>query len=165
MSAALGRGTNNVGELYAIGMALDRVSTEVFEGKITPGTQMAVLTDSEYSLGVLTGTMTPKSNLELINWVKNKLAHVRKSNPVEFHWVPGHNGIEGNEKADRLAQDAATRSACGKQDASWPGGPKKAEPRRRRKAAASKPDQPEANVGPSLLSMVMNGDQGLEEKR
>ena len=29
---------------------------------------------------------------------------------VEYHWVPGHEGIEGNERADQAAKEAATNA-------------------------------------------------------
>jgi ribonuclease HI len=166
LSVALGRGTNNIGELYAIGMALERVSSEALVGTIKPGTQVAVLTDSEYTLGVVSGTMAPKTNQELINWVKGKLAFVRNTNPVELHWVPGHNGVEGNEKADKLAQDAALRSMAGKQEVRWPGCPRKAEPRR--KKGVPKGDQAQEHAAPSLLSTLLDGnriDDPVEEKK
>lgn len=34
-------------------------------------------------------------------------AHKLKANRVQFIWVPGHNAIEGNEKADKLAKQIA----------------------------------------------------------
>ncbi|TQH37857.1 RNase H family protein, partial [Pseudomonas aeruginosa] len=45
----------------------------------------------------------PVKNRDLLE-VLNELL---KKNKVKFHWVKGHSGDEGNEKADQLAKDAA----------------------------------------------------------
>jgi ribonuclease HI len=114
-SVALGRrGTNNIGELYAVGLAMDLVAAEQANGLIKLGCPVEILTDSRYAEGVLAKDWHPTTNLGLINMVKEKLANVRRRNPVTLHWVPGHNGIEGNERADRLADEGAKRSAEGK---------------------------------------------------
>jgi len=90
---ALGKGTNNVGELTAIGMALDILTQQAFTGPIH------VLTDSKYSVGVLTMGWKAKANKELIADVKAKV----KLSKAKLHWIAGHVGIAENERADTLA--------------------------------------------------------------
>jgi ribonuclease HI len=92
---ALGMGTNNVGELTAIGLAIDMLDEVGFD-QTAP---VEILTDSKYSNGVLTLGWKAKANKELIQSVKNKLGKRR----VRVHWIAGHVGIDDNERADALA--------------------------------------------------------------
>lgn len=95
-SRSLGRATNNVGELTAIGIALELLDA----GEVPPDGPVAVLTDSDYSHGVLCRGWKAKANAELIAGLRTALA----ARPgVEIHWVAGHAGIAGNERADQLA--------------------------------------------------------------
>ena len=61
---------------------------------------MDLYTDSSYSIGVLTKGWKAKANKELIFEVRDQLK-ARKS--VRLHWIAGHVGIPGNERADALA--------------------------------------------------------------
>ncbi|NOY25971.1 MAG: reverse transcriptase-like protein [Oligoflexia bacterium] len=90
---ALGTGTNNIGELTAIGMALDILDQVGFDGPVH------ILTDSKYSTGVLSMGWKAKANKALIATVKDK---VRKHDAT-IHWIAGHVGIAENERADALA--------------------------------------------------------------
>jgi ribonuclease HI len=94
--ASLGRATNNVAELSAIGMALDLLD----EAGWPSGAPAAVLTDSGYSHGVLCRGWKAKANTELIQALRARLA---ERPGVAVHWVAGHVGIPGNERADELA--------------------------------------------------------------
>ncbi len=95
-SAALGRATNNVAELTAIGLALDLLD-EV--GWPVDG-PVALLTDSSYAHGVLCRGWKAKANGELIVDLRERLA----GRPaLVVHWVAGHVGVAGNERADALA--------------------------------------------------------------
>jgi ribonuclease HI len=100
--AALGKGTNNKGELSAIGLALDLLDTNRFPIEATA----EILTDSQYAYGVLTLGWKAKANLDLVSSLKARL----KARKTRLHWVAGHVGIEGNERADRLANKGVEES-------------------------------------------------------
>jgi ribonuclease HI len=108
---SLGTGTNNIGELYAIGMACDHIILN--QKQIPRGTNTTIifLTDSLYAIGVLTGGWRATSNLTLIKAVKDKLN--RLPFPYQFIYCPGHCGIFGNEQADEQAGQGTIDSASG----------------------------------------------------
>lgn len=101
--AALGKGTNNIGELTAIGLALDLVE----EHGVADDVQVEILSDSKYSKGVLSMGWKAKANRELILGLRGRLA---KRN-VNIHWIAGHVGIPENERADELANMGVAESA------------------------------------------------------
>lgn len=93
---ALGRATNNIAELTAIEMALELLD----EADIAPEARTVVLSDSSYARGVLTLGWKARANRELILAIRDRLA-MRPG--VELHWIAGHVGVAGNERADALA--------------------------------------------------------------
>ncbi len=105
-AVALGHATNNVGELTAIGVALDLCD----EAGIGADVAVHVLTDSQYSNGVLVLGWKAKANKELIADVKAKIAR----RDVTVHWIAGHTGVAGNERADALARDGVDGSKRGR---------------------------------------------------
>ena len=95
ISRFIGHGTNNIAELTAIKVALQEIKD--------PTLPVALLTDSSYCYGILTGSLKAKKNRDLIEEVKKEISRF----PVlKFIKVDGHKGIEGNEKANFLAQQA-----------------------------------------------------------
>ena len=95
-SAHLGRATNNVAELTAIGLVLDILDAV----KLKRDAKVAVFSDSSYANGVLVKNWKAKANQELIAELRDRLA--ARSN-LEIVWIAGHVGVEGNERADALA--------------------------------------------------------------
>lgn len=95
-SQSLGRATNNIAELTAIGLALKLLDAQAIE-LTAPG---ILLTDSAYSHGVLSRGWKAKANQALVAELKAKLAE--RPN-LKLHWIAGHVGIDGNERADALA--------------------------------------------------------------
>lgn len=95
-SLVLGTATNNVGELAAIGLALDLIE----EAGIAPTAPVRVFSDSKYVRGVLSQGWKAKANGELIRTLRARLSG-RPGTRLE--WVAGHTGLEGNERADALA--------------------------------------------------------------
>ena len=92
----LGRATNNVAELSAVGLVLDILS----DAKVSPKTEVVVFSDSSYTNGVLVKGWKAKANQELIAELKARLAKWKK---LKIVWIAGHAGIDGNERADELA--------------------------------------------------------------
>jgi len=95
-SRALGRGTNNVGELTAVALALDLLE----DAGVSHDTPVALLSDSSYVNGVLTRGWKAKANRDLILPLRSRLDEWPN---LEILWVAGHAGTAGNERADVLA--------------------------------------------------------------
>jgi ribonuclease HI len=90
----LGVGTNNIAELTAVQRAAELVPL---------GVTAVVHTDSSYAIGVLTKGWKAKANQELVANVKKALS----TRPTwQLRYVPGHAGVELNERADALAREA-----------------------------------------------------------
>jgi ribonuclease HI len=98
--------TNNRMELTAVIRALEALKKPV---------QARLYTDSEYvrrgitewvrgwkSRGWLTADRKPVKNQDL--W--QRLDELVAGHKIEWHWVPGHAGVPGNERVDRLANQA-----------------------------------------------------------
>jgi ribonuclease HI len=106
---SLGAGTNNTGELYAIGMACDALT--VHSEELLGAKRIIILPDSLYAIGTLSEGWKAKTNLALISAVKNKLQHLTL--PFSFLYCPGHCDIQGNEEADTSAGLGTLDSANG----------------------------------------------------
>jgi ribonuclease HI len=98
LSEYIGSGTNNIAELTAILRALQQLDDAERDARIH------LYTDSGWSLGVLIGGWKAKTNLELIDEIRERMEKFPK---LELLKVRGHAALEGNEEADRLATMAA----------------------------------------------------------
>ena len=98
--------TNNRMELTAVIRALEALKRPV---------QARIYTDSEYvrrgvtewlaswkARGWRTADRKPVKNQDL--W--QRLDELRAGHRIEWHWVPGRAGVPGNERVDRLANEA-----------------------------------------------------------
>jgi ribonuclease HI len=98
--------TNNRMELTAVIRALEALRRPV---------HVRVYTDSQYvrrgitewlaqwkKRGWLTADRKPVKNQDL--W--ERLEEICAAHDIEWHWVPGHAGVAGNERVDRLANQA-----------------------------------------------------------
>jgi ribonuclease HI len=98
--------TNNRMELTAVIRALEALRRPV---------EARVYTDSEYvrrgitewiaawkARGWRTADKKPVKNQDL--W--ERLDELAAAHRIEWHWVRGHSGVEGNERVDRLANEA-----------------------------------------------------------
>jgi ribonuclease HI len=106
LSGAEAHTTNNRMELTAVIRALEALKRPVVA---------QIYTDSQY---VMRGTMEWLPAWKARGWrtagrkpVKNqdlweRLDALSAQHRLEWHWVPGHAGVAGNERVDRLANDA-----------------------------------------------------------
>jgi ribonuclease HI len=106
LAGAEAQTTNNRMELTAVIRALEALKRPV---------QARVFTDSEYvrrgitewvagwkARGWRTADRKPVKNQDL--W--ERLDALAAGHRIEWHWVPGHAGVPGNERVDRLANEA-----------------------------------------------------------
>ena len=114
--------TNNRMELMAAIRGIEALKT--------PGTVARVYTDSQYVIkgisewvaswkqrGWKTADKKPVKNQDL--WERlDALAQVHQ---LEWHWVRGHSGVEGNERVDQLANEAIEAMLSGSHDAASSG--------------------------------------------
>ena len=113
LRAALGKGTNNLGELWAIGMALEFIKYLKDNNRWASG-DVHLFSDSDYAIKGILGATKLRSNLELLAAVRKMYdLLVSMGINVFLHWVKGHAGIDHNEIADELAGLANIDSADG----------------------------------------------------
>ena len=115
-------GTNQIGELCAVLQAL----------RAHPGSEPLVIeTDSQYAINCSTtwvrgwkkngwknSQKKPVKNAELIKAIDAEIS--KRAGSVEFHWVKGHSGNEGNELVDELARTYASDCRSGARDGYLP---------------------------------------------
>lgn len=92
----LGEVTNNIAELTAIRVALEKIRHR--------DCPVYLHTDSEYAIGVLSGRYKVRKNQELIATIKLLMRNFKQ---LKLLKVEGHAGIPENERADYLASHAA----------------------------------------------------------
>jgi ribonuclease HI len=92
----LGEATNNVAELTAILRAVEWIPADA--------RAIVVHTDSQYAIGVLQKGWKAKANGELVTYAKRVVAE----RGAKLVYVPGHQGVALNERADELAREAVT---------------------------------------------------------
>jgi len=93
LSEYLGHATNNVAELTAVLRAIEAID---------PAMPLVVYTDSRYAIGVVQQGWKAKANTELVAELRRSIV----GRKVELRYVPGHAGVELNERADVLARDS-----------------------------------------------------------
>ena len=96
-------GSNNTGELSAIAEAVLYALEHNY-------TSIKIHTDSQWSINVLTGKWRPKTNHNLINYIRGLLR--QPTLKVHLQWVKAHRGTEGNEKANQLANQGRALAAA-----------------------------------------------------
>ena len=101
----LGIATNNIGELWGIGMALSFILEGPMRHRL-PLTRVIVLTDSLWSKSTLKkGFCKDKFLADLLTEVQSLIDRVTSKSLVKpkILWIPGHVNTHGNTVADMLA--------------------------------------------------------------
>ena len=104
----IGRDTNNTGELVGLGLALQFINH--YKGRFSSS---VIFTDSEYAKKITLGVMSSSTNQQLISSLRAAFALNQEQNRTRIYWVPGHAGLDGNEKADAAAKEGARNSFIG----------------------------------------------------
>ena len=92
-------------ELYALDRCLQINIDRKYRSK-----EIVIMTDSQAAIKALSAYTTTS---QLVWECRGKLNTLAHDNKVTLVWVPGHVGVEGNEKADQLAKEGATATFIG----------------------------------------------------
>lgn len=97
--------TNNISELQAIELALDKVEDLNCDRSIVTPIVLEIMTDSQWAQGILEKGWKVNANREHVERIKVKIAAFRTAgHSVSLNWVRGHCGLPGNDAAHKLAQ-------------------------------------------------------------
>ena len=110
---AFSAGTNNITEMWAIGMGLQLITTDSQRTGTPHKGDVYIFTDSALSADIIAQRAVPRKNIALCHAVRALANTVNSTNHTHMRWIAGHVGIEGNEIADRKAGEAAKRAADG----------------------------------------------------
>lgn len=113
--------TNNIMELTAILEALKVVVKGTNAGQFNDYDTIIIKSDSMYCINTFSswiyswirkGILTSKKNWELIFKIYILIKYLRAGEwKIKFQKVPGHSGVEGNEIADQLVNQAMDEMA------------------------------------------------------
>jgi ribonuclease HI len=107
ISIPLGWGTNNLGEIAAIGAAIEFILSK----KPPVDSEIHILTDSHLSYGILQLYLRSRQYPIIANHIRKLMERNSTSIPITIHWIAGHAGIPGNDAADANASAAACAAA------------------------------------------------------
>ena len=112
--AALGEGTNNLGEIWALGMAAQMALDHISSLDHNTYTHFQIFTDSMYARSCVLGEWKSVKYGPLVEAVASALARLAAFVVVKVDWVPAHVGIDANEHADLLAGRGTLLSQAGR---------------------------------------------------
>jgi len=110
---AFDSGTNNITEMWAIGMGLQLIGFDSQRTNTPHRGGIYIFTDSALSADIIAHRAVPRKNIKLCHAVRALANTVNSTNHTHMRWMAGHVGVIGNEIADRKAGEATKRAADG----------------------------------------------------
>ena len=101
--AALGAGTNNLGEIWGIGMAVQMAIQRLGVTPLGTYSRLQIFTDSVFARNCVLGEWNSPTYRDVIESVRRLVAQLPPRITFSIDWVPAHVGIPENEHADFLA--------------------------------------------------------------
>ena len=108
LSSALGHGTNNLGEVWAIGLGLDCATSIIAASAAAVISHIHIFSDSEYAIGVCSKGWFSKDYHPFTSYIRT-LTNL-STIPITYHKVAAHVGIPLNDEADAAAKKGALAS-------------------------------------------------------
>ncbi|TIB26030.1 hypothetical protein E3P86_04163, partial [Wallemia ichthyophaga] len=93
-------------ELVALYSAVLNVQEAIDSSQLTAPPNIHIYSDSQATLKALRSCTLHGPAQYILKSILTKLTDMKALHPdtqFNFHWIPGHKGIEGNERADRAA--------------------------------------------------------------
>lgn len=101
-AGSLTRGTNNTAELIAALNGLKSVQEKIASKELPEDAMVQVVADSQYVIGVGSGSKKANKNIELVDELRAAVDKV----DAGFRWVKGHAEDEHNQAVDKAARKA-----------------------------------------------------------
>ena len=111
-SQGFDEGTNNIGEMWAVGMGLQLVTQDARRTG-TPLGDIYIFSDSALTVDIIAHRAVPRSNVELCHAVRREANSINRYHSIRINWIAGHVGVEGNELADHEADKGKRRAQKG----------------------------------------------------
>lgn len=99
--------TNNRAEVEAAIHAVRYIAAMQGMGNGERASEYVIYSDSQYVVSGLSGAWEINTNKDLWEVFRSELAGIEGVVNIRFEHVPGHKGVKGNERADRLARQGA----------------------------------------------------------
>jgi ribonuclease HI len=110
MALGLGHGSNNLGELFGVFIALKQALALLDSGAIDSSVPVLIFSDSLLVIGFLTDGWRLTADTDLGHSTRTLLRKLKQRTTVRLYWVRGHINIIGNEMADTAAKQGANAS-------------------------------------------------------